>query len=397
MSAKDRPKDQVPISRDQAIAFRLGRQHLTERASPTRLPTVVGEMGGAQAQLLAAAQMSLAARVRDLRESVVESSIWGDRTLAKAWCMRRTLFLLPARDLSIFVRGSARRAEKEVTWMRRHRLPEKALEELIAATLSALDQPRTQSELTVLVAKTLGARLSTGQWGGWGSSRHVPCVELESGSVPATYLMHLAGARGVICSGPSREGQATYVRADVWLPRWKDIPQDRAERELLRLYLRAFGPATPKDFVAWTRMLFSDARKIWVQEEENLVPVDVEGWPAWILRQDLPELERAELPGSSVRLLPYFDSFLLGHAGRDHVVEKKRLKDVYRPQGWIAPVLLVNGRAVGVWSHMHKGAHLSIEVRPFSRLSADVSRQIREEARGLGGYLECATVNTQIL
>src|SRR6266536_1213362 len=67
------------------------------------------------------------------------------------------------------------------------------------------------------------------------------------------------------------------------------------------------------------------------------------------------ELAQAELERLLVRLLPYFDSFLLGHKEREHLMAMEHRPKVYRPQGWIAPVVLGNGRGAAVWEHAREG------------------------------------------
>lgn len=197
-------------------------------------------MAGAQAQVLSAAQISLWARVHDLRIDDVEAAL-RERTLVKAWCMRRTLYLLPSEDLGVSVRGSARRAERELRWVRGRGIADRVVEELIDVALSALDQPLTRRELAERVSRSPGVRMRTIRGGGWGNRTRVPGVAVGGLTFPAGYLLHLVGARGVVCSGPSRGNEPTFVRADAWIPRWRDVPRTRAERELLRRYLRAFG------------------------------------------------------------------------------------------------------------------------------------------------------------
>ena len=353
-------------------------------------------MGGAQAQVLSAAEVSIWARVRNLKPEQIETALWKDRSLTKAWCMRRTLHLLPSRDVAIFVRGTARRAEKEIRWMRSQGVSERTLDRLLEGVLAALDQPLTRPQLAERVSASLGLPLRWGRGGGWGSRRMIPCVQVGDVTCPAYYLLHLVGARGVICSGPNQGNEATFVRADAWLPDWRDVPTAMAESELLRRYLRAFGPATVADFVAWSRMRFSDAREIWAREALHLAPVDVEGWAAWILRSDLHELETATVERPAVRILPYFDSFLLGHMERTHLLEQTELRRVYRNQGWVAPVVLVDGRVRGVWSHVRHEDGLSVRVDLFGSASRSVSAAIREEVDELGRYFECREVDLKI-
>src|SRR2546422_2463564 len=67
--------DEAPsISRDRVAAFRLSRHHLASRAPASALVQVAGDMGGAQAQVLSAAQMSLWTRTRGLRAKDVEKA-----------------------------------------------------------------------------------------------------------------------------------------------------------------------------------------------------------------------------------------------------------------------------------------------------------------------------------
>jgi len=388
-------REQVPVTWDQVAAFRVARHHLAERAATKPLATVAGDMAGVQAQLLSAAQVSLWARVPDLEIADVEEAI-RKRTLVKAACMRRTLFLVPAKDLAIFVRGTARRAEKEIRWARGRGVPESLIEAAIEAALDALDEPRTRPEIAERASRKLGVQMRNVQGGGWGSNRKLAAVPVGSLTYPVVDLLHLAAARGVFCYGPYRGNEPTFVRADAWIPGLKDVPQSKAEALLLHKYLRAFGPATAADFALWSGITLTEAREIWRREQYTLASVDVEGWAAQILQKDLEALTQAELVRPLVRLLPYFDTFLLGHKERDHLMDVKHRPLVYRPQGWIAPVVLVDGRILAVWNHVREGNRLIVRVRKFEPISRRVITGIREEARDLGRFLGIPNADVQI-
>ena len=161
-------------------------------------------------------------------------------------------------------------------------------------------------------------------------------------------------------------------------------------------YLKAHGPATIKDFAIWEGLYMKDAKDIWSKEAENMVEVDIEGTKASILESDLPELEKVKIEDPVVRLVPYFDSFLLGHKSHLNIVDEKNRKKIYRNQGWVSPVLLVDGRAQGVWSHVQKKNGLEVKITPFSKLSTQVSERVKEEASDLGRFLGCENVKTII-
>jgi DNA glycosylase AlkZ-like len=77
----------------------------------------------------------------------------------------------------------------------------------------------------------------------------------------------------------------------------------------------------------------------------------VDGALAWILRRDADVLTDAALDASALapRLLPAFDTYLLAHAAKGHLIEPHFYKRVYRAQGWLSPVVIVGGRVVAVW------------------------------------------------
>ena len=352
-------------------------------------------MAGAQAQLLSAAQISLWSRVRDLQIAHIEEAL-SKRILVKASCMRRTLFLVPSRDLAIFVRGSARRAEKEIRWALGKGVPDRLVDAAIDAVLGALDQPLTRQEIAERVSRTLGVQMQSIHGGGWGSRRKVAAVPVGELTYPVVDLLHLAAARGVVCYGPNRNNEPTFVRADAWIPHWQDLPVEQAEGSLLRRYLWSFGPATAADFASWTGISLTGAREIWAREQANFAPVNIEGWDAAVLREDLDNLAQAEFERPLVRLLPYFDTFLLGHKERDHLVAMKHRSKVYRAQGWIAPVVLVDGRVIAVWEHAREGGRLRVKVAKFGPMSRRITDGIREEAQDLGRFLGIPNVDIQI-
>ncbi len=386
------------VSWKNVVAFRLSRHHLTNRAERTALASVTSDIAGAQAQVLLAAQMSLWARVKEARIQDLDSAIWKDRTLVKVWCMRRTMHLVPSHELAIFVRGSARRAEREISWVQSRGVSEQKLEKILKEVLELLDEPRTKGELAELLSKRLGSKLRFKLGGGWGSRTKVPWVKIANLDLPVGYLLHLVGARGAVCSGPSKRNESTFVRADKWIHNWKDMSVEQAEKKLFLKYLKAFGPASVSDYALWTGMLISDAKEIWSKQAHTIADVNVEGSKAAILESDLSELEKAKLDRPNVRLLPYFDSFGLGHKSHRNIVDEANHRKVYRSQGWVSPILLVNGQALGVWSHIRNNHKNTLEVRvlPFSSLSNLISSQIREESSALGQFLDCSSVKTTI-
>lgn len=381
---------------EQVSAFRLARHYLLQRAPARELVSVAGRIAGVQAQLLSAAQIGLWSRVGDLELSRVEKAM-SQKRLVKATCMRQTLFLVPAAELAVFVRGSARRAEKDVRWTLGKGVPERAIDAAIEATLSVLDEPLTRAEIAGRVCRKLGVQKHEYEGGGWGNSRRLAAVPVGDLVFPVVNLLQLVSARGVVCYGPGQGRELTFVRADAWLPRWQDLPREQAEQRLLRKYLQAFGPATVNDFALWAGITLRDAREIWSRGQSSITPVSVEGWQAGILREDLDALAGARLDRPVVRLLPYFDTFLLGHKERSHLAGAEHRPHIYRPQGWISPVVLVDGGARGVWEYSREKDRLHVQVKKFSPLSSQIKTLVREQAQDLARFLGAAKADVSIL
>jgi hypothetical protein len=59
---------------------------------------------------------------------------------------------------------------------------------------------------------------------------------------------------------------------------------------------------------------------------------------------------------------------------------------VYRPQGWISAVVLVDGCFEGVWEHKAGRARTTVKVRMFSPPKASTRNGIEAEAERLEAY-----------
>jgi len=385
----------ILVSSEQVNAFRLSRHHLSTQPTSVPFTAIASDIGGAQAQVLSAAQLSIWTRWREGKAQDLDAAIWKAKTLVRAKCMRGTLFLLPSEDLSVFVRGCSRRAAYNLDWALDKVSSKQQFEKLLEVVRECLDKPRTRKQLSELL-RSRGYKIKLKAGGGWGNQRPVPFVEVGGTSFSLGMILHALGAREVLCLGPSAGAESTFVRADRWLPNWVDVSQEKAEDELLARYLRSFGPATLADFTLWLGMYARDSKAIWSRNVEKLAHVEVDRVKMAILEQDLQELDSTKAAQPSIRLLPNFDSFLLGHKSHRNIVDEVNHKMIYRSAGWISPVLLINGRAAGVWSYAQNKSALEVRIMPFSKIQDRIVSQIKAEAAELGKFLESPSVKTTI-
>jgi hypothetical protein len=108
-----------------------------------------------------------------------------------------------------------------------------------------------------------------------------------------------------------------------------------------------------------------------------------------LLHEDVKTLQAASLDADSVHLLPYFDVYLLAHRFKEHFLKPQFYKRVYRNQGWISPVVLINGEIAGVWSYKLSRKALEIEIELFARVGSRTRKQIKDRAADLADLFQC--------
>jgi uncharacterized protein YcaQ len=385
----------LSVTAAQAAAFRLSRHHLgagtkdgprtregprtkdgpgTKHQGPgTTLIEICRDTGGIQAQVMSAAEMALWTRRRSTTRAEIQAALFERRDIVRTSAMRLTLHLIPARDLSMVI--AALRPMSTATLQRWHQRmgakPDhvKGLVDTIVESLS--DGPRTQQELIARAKKKAGKGVRAWLDHAWSAVR--PAV-----------------IDGLIVYGPPRGAEATFVRVDTWLPTQPPCDAAEARAELLRRFLSAFGPASAHDFAKWSGLKTSDARTALDGLREEAVQVSVDGAPGWIRSADLNALRRSALDEDAVQLLGAFDSFLLAHATKEHLVAPQHYKQVYRPQGWISPVVLRGGAIVGVWFPKTAGRTMRLDVELFGRATPAVRQAIERDAEAMGRFLGAA-------
>ena len=364
----------IELTWPQALAWRMRRHNLIERAPQEEMLDVVARIGGLHAQVMSSAELTVHARVDGLEREAVANALWEERTLVKLWAMRGTLHLLPASELDTWVGALGTYDHyRKGAWLKAFGVTEEQLDELIAAIGDTLDgELRTREELGAEVARIAGdPELADKMQGSWG-----PYLK------PASF-------RGRLCFAPNDGQKVRFTRPDTWLGRSVGTGDpEESLREVTRRHLGAFGPAAREDLARWWYAQPAKARRMLEALGEEAVEVDVDGTTGWMLREHAEEAAAEEPSKRVVRLLPGFDMWVIG-AARDAAAlldpaEKKR---VYRNQGWISPVLLVNGRMDGVWKHERKGKRLAVTIEPFGKLPKWARKEAEAEAERLAVFL----------
>ena len=371
-------KTAAELTWPQVHAFRLQRHHLDTRAPKKQLTRVVGDIGGAQAQVMSAAELQVASRV-NCRVGDVRTALWTDRTLVKTWLMRGTLHLIPAEDLPLYTAAmSGRWMRLRPSWLKYMQTTESEFWKLANDVGAALDgEPLTREELIAIVGKGQSTHIHEILRSGWGG------------------MLKPAARSGLLCFGPSRGTSVTFVSPREWLGRWRDIDPDEAIVEIARRYLRAYGPATRNDFARWWGAWPGVCQAAWSGLAREVVSVSIDGVPADLMPADLDVIRKARL-ARRVMLLPSFDPYLMGYATRDHLVDKAFASKVSRIAGWISAVVLVDGRIAGTWTHVQKNQALRLTVEQFVNLDREAKSELKDCGEALAEALGATDVELKL-
>ncbi|RPI32497.1 MAG: winged helix DNA-binding domain-containing protein [Chloroflexota bacterium] len=363
------------ISPDQTRLLRLKAQRLLHAGRSKTTPEhLIKDVFGVQAQELPAALLSVRARSKGLTASSVEKARQTQGSIAWTWCMRGTLHLVSAEDarwLAPFLGPgmvtSGKRRLRQLGWEEDRlstgiRLVEKALSK---------QGELTRPEIVDLLKEN----------------------DLPSKGQAPVHLLFRMAAEGILCRGPDKDGNHTFVLFEPWVGRLQPMPEEEALSKMAQRYLNAYAPARPEDLAAWSGLKAGEARKAWQLIADQLVEVELTGLkgseaqPAWLLKEQLAWLDERLDSEPVVRLLPRFDTYLLGYAKRDLAVEPAYAKRIQPGGGIIHQALIVNGQALGTWTSTQKKDTLQVRVEPFKKLPPELTPLIEAEVADLGRFL----------
>ena len=305
----------------------------------------VRAVAGLQAQDAGAAALGIRARRPGSTLAEVEHARFDERSVVRTWAMRGTLHLIPAEDARwlvallgpIGLRKSARRITELGVG-----LPEAAA----AARRALSDGPLTRRELADAV-RAAGVALA------------------DDPQVPA-WLTGVVAMQGEIVEGPANR----FVLTGDWLGPPGPAPGDPV-LELARRHAHAHPPSGPEDFALWSGLGLRDARRAY--ERLDLEEVKVLGRRAWVPRG-------VEPAPPHVRLLPMFDSLLLGHRDRSLILRPEHDRAVRPGGGILAATLVVDGHIEGTWK-LERGRP---RVTPFGD-PPDYATEVADVARFRAG------------
>ena len=356
----------------------LRRSHLAPGHEAPDVATAAGDLVGLHASDPVTVHLAAAARVHGARVADVERALYEDRTVLRMLGMRRTLFVVPV-DLAPVVHAACTRAIAAAE--------RKRLVQLVEQGGVAEDPDRWVEEANEATMRALAAR---GEAFANELSADVPAlrarIRLAEGKPYAadanltTFVLSRLAAEGRIVRGRPRgtwiSSQHRWAPTEAWFPGGlPELPTEAARVELVRRWLRTFGPATVADVRWWAGWTLRDTRA--ALAEVATAEVDLDGQPGLVLADDL-EPERPVEPAAV--LLPALDPTVMGWTERDWYLGPHR-QVLFDRNGNAGPTVWWDGRVVGGWAVRADGT-------VACRLLEDVGREAAAAVDEAAGRLE---------
>jgi len=249
--------------------------------------------------------------------------------LVRAWTMRGTLHIIPARDLAWVLSVTAVRQRRQAAG--RHR--DLGVDERMLSTASRVLRPALHDG---------------------GCSRAEAFALLEAAGIDPSgqrgiHVLFALTISGEICQGPIDGGRSGIAReqrfmlVEDWV-RESDLPADPLA-ELFVRYIDGHGPAGVADFAWWSGLTLGAAREAAERAEGRVDEIEGGLFAASSAPRRAPQAAEAFA-------LPAFDEYYISYADRTPVCAPEHLGAVGPGKnGMVRATLIEQGRVVGTWTH----------------------------------------------
>jgi len=336
-----------------------------QQISATNFKTVkelVNWMGAMQAQDYNQAKWAIGVRLPHLTETQIELA-FNQGKIFRTHLMRPTWHFVSADDIYWLLELTAKQIKS--TTKSRHR-----------------DLGLTESDLKkskdVLVKSLEGNRALTREE----LSDQLNRAGINTFEQRLPHILMEAEIDGIICSGGISGKNQTYALLAERVPVKKTLPKDEALALLAKKYFTSHGPATLPDFIWWSGLPVSDARKALEMNKAALISGTIGTDTYWFS----DSVDRPSSLPDSVYLLPAFDEYLISYKNRSSAITLENHTKAISNNGIFRPVIVVNGQISGLWKRTVKKDTVLIELDHFRPHSKKEMQLIEKAARSFGNF-----------
>jgi hypothetical protein len=347
---------------------RLHNQHLDQ----TRLKTpneVVAWLGAVQSQDYAGAKWALGLRLQGAVDSDIDRA-FNEGSILRTHVMRPTWHFVTPADIRWILELTAPRVHAfNAYYYRQLEIDDAVVDRSNEAIIKAL-QGGNQ-----LTREELGDALAL--------------VGIEATGIRLGYIIHHAELDCLVCSGPRRGKQFTYMLLDERAPQARRLPRDEALAELTRRYFTSHAPATVQDFAWWSGLTIADTKHGLEMLKSEIVSEEINGKTYWFAASQ----QVVTKVSHSSYLLPNYDEYTVAYKDRSDIGDEK-YADRFdaRKYSVLAHTIIMDSQVVGTWQRRFKKGEAVIESIPFYAFSPDETDAFAQAANRYGQFIEMPVV-----
>lgn len=314
----------MSMTADDILALRLHNHHLT---SPLDDPArVVANLGAVQSQDVPAALWALGLRLRDPSQAKTEiEQAFADGRILRTHVLRPTWHFVAPADIRWLLQLTAPRIKAAT----------KTYRESIGVTDALIASANKVIQHTLRGRSMTRAEI--------GSALRQSGIEVTDGGTLA-HIIGQAELDALVCSGPSRGKDQTYMLIDERVPAAPHLTHDEQLAELTWRYFSSHGPAHAHDCAWWSGLTVSEVKRGLELNRHRLLSEEFDGRTYWFRSSTIPALSE------SAYLLPNYDEYTVAYRHRDLYYDRA-LNDIGDPRRDVpfTNVIVLSGRVVGRW------------------------------------------------
>lgn len=348
----------------------LQRQHLLERADEDAIE-VIDRCVGLQAQDPQAPFFALWSRIDGFAPTELDELL-AEREAVRMALQRGTVFLMDGLDAR-WIRATVQPAlEASLRSNHLRVLAGVDVDEVVAAAAALFDDVAGDPVPGSRIRKELTAR--------WPGAAAASLVAVARARLPLVQVP----PRGLW----RRNEAPSYRLLDHWVGEDKPVVvDDEARKDLIRMYLRGFGPASAAAVTAWSGLPGMGPMLAAMEADWELAELTA---PDGTALYDLEGLSLATGDEAApVRLIAPYDGVLVANADRARIADPAVYAKTVTPNGRSPGFVLVGGRLAGTWK-LASGPERSVELTDLVSLSPSQRGEVEREAAALEEFARSA-------
>lgn len=194
------------------------------------------------------------------------------------------------------------------------------------------------------------------------------------------YIAIHAELEGLICSGPRRGRQHTYMLLDERVPEAEKLTREQALAALTLRYFQSHGPATVKDFSWWSGLTVADVKAGLEAVGDELESEQGDDGKPWF---SSPQSGPGGGPAAGAYLIPMYDE--LGVAYKDL---RMVLAEPPPREGLLERPIVIDGETVGSWRRTATKRSVTIHATLFTSLGKAQAAALDAVVERFGAFAE---------